>query len=161
MALLFLAAADPAVEVRAVRLTPVSSRLALRVLTSVPLPTPDVRRADHEVVVALGDASADAAMLPPLEPPVEALEFERGETGLVLKVRVAPEVPFEVVQDDTLLTVFFGEEPAEDLRAPKRARALRAALPRAPGRLRGPSPDDGGLDRRAPVRRAGGWGGWT
>jgi Putative beta-barrel porin 2 len=127
MALLLLAAADPAIEVRAIRLTPVSSRLALRVLTSAPLPAPDVRRVGDEVVVALGDASADAATLPPMEPPVEALTFERGESGLVLRVRVAPEVPFEVVQDDTLLTVFFGEEQAEDLRL-RSARELYGQL---------------------------------
>ncbi len=127
MAILFLAAADPTVEVRAVRLTPVSSRLALRVLTSVPLPAPDVRRAGDEVVVALGDASATEVALPPLETPVEALRFESGESGLALHVRVAPEVPFEVVREETLLTVLFGEEQAEELRL-KSARELYGQL---------------------------------
>ena len=69
------------------RLTPVSSRLALRVLTSVPLAAPDVRRSGEEVVIALGDVSAEAVSLPPLEPPVEALRFERGAGGLSLHVR--------------------------------------------------------------------------
>jgi hypothetical protein len=127
MALLLLAAADPAIEVRAVRLTPVSSRLALRVLTSAPLPPPEVIRAGEEVVVPLGESSAEGAALPPLEPPVEELRFERGERGLALHVRVAPEVPFEVVQDATLLTVFFGEEQADELRM-RSARELYGQL---------------------------------
>jgi hypothetical protein len=120
MAILCLASAA-AIEVRAVRLTPVSSRLALRVLTSSPLEAPDVRRAGEEVVVALGDASAEGAALPPLEPPVEDLRFERGEGGLTLRVRIAPEVPFEVVRDEALLSVLFGEELADEIR-------LRSAL---------------------------------
>jgi Putative beta-barrel porin 2 len=127
MVLLFLAASDPEIEVRAVRLTPVSSRLALRVLTSVPLPAPEVRRAGEEVVVSLGESSADAATLPPLEPPVEELRFERSGGGLALHVRVPPEVPFEVVQEDTLLTVFLGEEQADELRM-RSARELYGQL---------------------------------
>ncbi len=127
MALLILTAADPAVEVRAIRLTPVSSRLALRVLTSVPVERPDVRREGEEVVVGLGDASAEAATLPPVEPPVEDLRFERGEGGLALHVRVAPEVPFEVVREEALLTVLFGEEQADDLRL-RSARELYGQL---------------------------------
>jgi hypothetical protein len=127
MALLFLAAADPAVEVRAVRLTPVSSRLALRVLTSVPLPGADVRRAGDEVVIDLGAASAESIALPPLEPPVDELRFDGDANGLSLHVRIPPEVPFEVVRDDTLLTVLFGEEHAEDLRL-RSARELYGQL---------------------------------
>jgi hypothetical protein len=127
MALLFLAAADPAVEVRAIRLTPVASRLALRVLTSVPLPAADVRRAGDEVLIDLGPASAESIVLPPLEPPVEDLRFEGDAIGLSLHVRVPPEVPFEVVRDDTLLTLLFGEEQADDLRL-RSARELYGQL---------------------------------
>ncbi len=127
MAILILVAADPAVEVRAVRLTPVSSRLALRVLTSASLEAPDVRRVGEEVVIVLGDVSAEAVLLPPLEPPVEALRFEPGDGGLALHVKVAPEVPFETVREDSLLTVLFGEEQAEDLRL-KSARELYGHL---------------------------------
>src|SRR5262249_28074493 len=127
MALLLLAAADPAVEVRAIRLTPVSSRLALRVLTSVPVPRADLRRAGDEVLIDLGPASAESIALPPLEPPVEDLRFEGEASGLSLHVRIPPEVPFEVVRDDTLLTVLFGEEQAEDLRL-RSARELYGQL---------------------------------
>jgi hypothetical protein len=126
--LILLAAADPAVEVQAVRLTPVASRLALRVLTSVPLPAPDVRRAGDEIVIGIGEASGETVVvLPPLEPPVEELRFERGESGLTLHARVPPEVPFEVVHDETLLTVLLGEEQAEDLRL-RSARELYGQL---------------------------------
>lgn len=128
VAILCLAsAALPPVEVRAVRLTPVSSRLALRVLTSVPLTASDVRRAGGEVVVVLGPATAEAVALPPPEPPVEDLRFEREEGGLTLRLRVAPEVPFEVVREEALLTVLFGEETVEELRM-KSARELYGQL---------------------------------
>jgi len=117
MALLWLAAAvAPAAEVKAVRLTPLPSRLALRVLTSVPLENPQVVRIEDEVLIRLGEATMDELVLPAPEAPVEELHLVRGDEGLVLHVRVSPEVPFEVRQEGALLTVFFGEEQADELR---------------------------------------------
>src|SRR5262249_14860561 len=114
--LCLVAAVDATVEIQAVRLTPPPSPLALRVLTCVPVESPQVGRVGDEVVVRRAGAIADEIALPAPEEPVRALRLEHEPDALALHVQVPPEVPFEVRQDGALLTVFFGEEQADELR---------------------------------------------
>jgi hypothetical protein len=82
-------------SVRAVRVTTLDFRTAVRVLTSDDVP--------GGVVVREGD---------------EGLRVEVQEGVTVIRVRVAPEVPFELSREPGLLTVVFGEAPAPDRRGP-------------------------------------------
>ena len=115
-----LAANSPAAEreVRAVRLTTLDFRTAVRVLTSDDVPPGEVVREGDEVVIRLaGTAPVDLAP-PPLEKPLEAIRIDREPGVTVVRVKVAPEIPFEGSYEPGLLTVVFGEQPAPELRGP-------------------------------------------
>jgi hypothetical protein len=105
-------------ELRAVRLTTVDQRTAMRVLTSEDVPgAMVVREGDEIVVTVLAPAAAELA-LPSLQPPLEALGVDRRADRTILRLRVAREVPFEATHEPGMTTIFFGEQLAPELRGP-------------------------------------------
>jgi hypothetical protein len=108
-------------RVLAVRVTAAGSRQALHVLCSRPVAGAKVERQGSEVVVSLDAEAPDNLTEPPATPPLEAIRIVRRPGGVSLWVRVAPEVPFEVRRQETLVTVFFGEEGAARPVAPPAA----------------------------------------
>jgi hypothetical protein len=131
LAALALAANSPAAEpeVRAVRVTTLDFRTAIRILTSEDVPPGEVVREGEEVVIRLaGTAPVDLAP-PPLERPIEAIRVEREPGVTVVRVKVAPEVPFEGSHEPGMLTVVFGEQPAPELRGPVTPELYRLLFP--------------------------------
>jgi hypothetical protein len=122
-------------ELRAVRLTTLDFRPALRLLTSEDVPPGEVVREGGEVVIRVEAAVAEGLVLPSVAPPLEGIRVEREPPGAVLRVRVAPEVPFEATYEFGMLTVVFGELPAPDLRGPVTPELYRLLFPTgtAPG----------------------------
>ncbi len=122
-------------EVRAVRLTTLDFRPALRVLTSEDVPAGEVVREGGEVVIRVEGVAPEDLVLPAAEPPLEGIRIEREAARAVLRVRVAPEVPFEASYEPGMLTVVFGELPAPDLRGPVTPELYRLLFPTgaAPG----------------------------
>ena len=147
LAALALAAAAPAAEpeVRALRTTTLDFRAALRVLTSDDVPPGEVVREGEEVVVRVaGTAPADLA-LPRVERPLEGIRVEREGARTVVRVKVAPEVPFEASHEAGMLTVVFGEQPAPELRGPVTPDLYRRLFPTGAA---GPAPaEEVPLDR--------------
>ncbi len=99
-------------QVVAVRVTAAGSRPTLHVLCSRPVAGASVERHGNEVVVSMDAEAPDGLADPPAAPPLEAIRIVRRPGGVSLWVRVAPEVPFEVRRQETLVTVFFGGEGA-------------------------------------------------
>ena len=87
------AAADP--ELRAVRLTLLDYRPALRLLVDPSLPAGEVVREGDFVLIRVKGAAADPLPLPKVDLPLEELTLVRETDQSVVKVRIAPEVPFE------------------------------------------------------------------
>lgn len=112
-----LAVAAPP-QVVAVRLVALDGRPALRILTSRAAAEAEVRREGDAVFVSLVAEAPDDLVLPPPAAPVVALRRDAVAGRFVLRVEIAPEVPFETRRDDALLTVLFGEQPPADLRPP-------------------------------------------
>ncbi len=115
-ALAALLASHP--EVRAVRITSLDSRTAVRLLTSDDVPAATVVREGGQVVIRLPAPAVEGLMLPPAQKPIGALRLERETATTVLRLDVAPEVPFEATHEMGLMTVVFGEQPAPELRGP-------------------------------------------
>jgi hypothetical protein len=109
-------AAEP--EVRAVRVTTLDFRAAVRVLTSEDAPPGEVVREGGEVVIRIPAASPEGLALPALEKPLEGIRVEHEPGRTTVRVQVAPEVPFEASHEPGMVTVIFGEQPAPDLRGP-------------------------------------------
>ena len=109
-------AAEP--ELRAVRLTTLDFRPALRVLVEPSQPPGEVVRQGDYVLIRIPGTAAEPLPLPKVEPPLESLALEREEGHSLLKVKVAPEVVFEASYEPGMLTVVFGEQPAPELRGP-------------------------------------------
>jgi hypothetical protein len=105
-------------EVRAVRVTTLDFRVALRLLTSEDVPPGEVVREGEEVVIRVAGTALEGLVLPAVEKPLEAIRLEREPGRTVVRVRVAPEVPFDASHEPGMLTVVFGEQPAPDLRGP-------------------------------------------
>jgi hypothetical protein len=112
-----LAVAAPP-QVMAVRLVALDGRPALRILTARAAAEVEVRREGDAVLVSLAAEAPDDLVLPPPAAPVVALRRETVAGRFVLRVEIAPEVPFETRRDDAVLTVLFGEQPPADLRPP-------------------------------------------
>jgi hypothetical protein len=110
--------AEPLPEVLAVRLTTIDFRPAIRVLVSEDMPASRVTREDGEVVVRLPGVAPEELPLPQVEKPLQAIRVEREAEATVLRVAVAPEVPFETSFEPGLLTVVFGQSPDPDRRGP-------------------------------------------
>jgi hypothetical protein len=105
-------------EVLAVRLTTIDFRPAIRVLVSEDMPASRVIREGREVVVRLPGVAPEELALPEVEKPLQAIRVEREAEATVLRVTVAPEVPFEASFEPGLLTVVFGESPDPERRGP-------------------------------------------
>jgi hypothetical protein len=132
-------------QVLAVRLVAVDGRPGLRILTARALTEVDVQRRGEEVVVSLGAEAPEALSLPAPAAPIVGLTREPAAGRFVLRVRVAPEVPFETRRDDALLTVFFGERPPADLRPPVEAlyqRLFPTGSGLGPAAARAPEPTE-------------------
>jgi hypothetical protein len=126
-----LAANSPAAEpeVRAVRVTTLDFRTAVRILTSDDVPPGQVVREGEEVVIRLaGTAPVDLAPPPP-EKPLEAIRVEREPGATLVRIKVAPEVPFEGSYEPGMQTVVFGEQPAPELRGPVTPELYRLLFP--------------------------------
>jgi hypothetical protein len=137
-------AAEP--EVRAVRLTTLDFRVAVRVLTADALPPGEVRREGEEVVVRLTGEAPPDLVLPEAQPPLQGIRVEREPGRTTLRLAVAPEVPFEASHEPGLLTVVFGELPAPGLRGPVTPDLYQRLFPtgRAPGE---PEEEEPAFDR--------------
>lgn len=105
-------------EVRAVRATTLDFRPALRVLTSEGVPPGEVVREGDFVVLRIAGQAPEGLSLPVVEPPLEGIALERDGALTLLRVRVAPEVPFEASYEPGMQTIVFGELPAPELRGP-------------------------------------------
>ena len=107
-----------ALEVRAVRVTTLDFRPAVRVLTTEDVPPGEVVREGEEVVIRVAAPAVEGLALPEVERPLEGIRLEREPERTVVRVKVAPEVPFEASHEAGLLTVVFGEQAAPELRGP-------------------------------------------
>ncbi len=131
LAALTLAASTRAqeAEVRAVRATTLDFRPAIRVLVSESVPPGEVvRQGDFVVLRIAGQAPAGLA-LPAVEAPLESIALERDGAATVLRVKVAPEVPFEASHEPGMVTLVFGELPAPELRGPVTAELYANLFP--------------------------------
>lgn len=143
-----LAAAPPAPEVLAVRLTTLDQRPALRVLTTEGVPSGRVGREGGLVVIRLA-ARAAAGLAPPspLPPPLEEVRLDAEGEETVLRVKVPPEAPFEVAHEPGLTTVIFGESPPAELRPPLSPELHARLFPAGSGEAEAPpmqKREDGG-----------------
>jgi hypothetical protein len=123
LALLALPAPSPAAAadepgVLAVRLTSLDFRPALRILTAEGVKAGVVAREGDFVVIRVAANAAAELPLPPVEKPLEGIAVEREPGQTTVRVKVAPEVPFETSFEPGLLTVVFGEQPPPELRGP-------------------------------------------
>jgi hypothetical protein len=109
--LLAALATVPVPEVRAVRFTIIDHRAALRVLVSEDMPPGQIVREEAEVVIRLPGVAPENFPLPAVERPLEGLWVEREEGATVLRVNVAPDVPFEASAEPGMVTVVFGARP--------------------------------------------------
>jgi len=127
-----LVTASPA-RILAVRVETVESRQAVRVLLAGQLQRVEVRREGDEVHVRL-DAEAVAGLTPPaVSAPLRSVAVEREDGGALLRIGVAPEVPYEVQRDPSVLTVFFGElAPGAERRQADTAELYRRIFPTSP-----------------------------
>jgi hypothetical protein len=125
-----VAGAEP--DVLAVRLTTIDFRTALRVLTRESVPPGEVVREGPGVVIRVPGNAAEDLALPTVTPPLEAIHVVREPGATVLRVQVAPEVPFEPSYEPGMLTVVFGEPPAPEQRGPVTAELYRRLFPAGP-----------------------------
>jgi len=110
--MLFAALAAVSVpEVKAVRFTTIDHRAALRVLVSEDMPPGQIVREEAEVLIRLPGVAPENFPLPAVESPLEGLWVEREEGATVLRVNVAPGVPFEASAEPGMVTVVFGAQP--------------------------------------------------
>ena len=105
-------------SVRAVRVTTLDFRTAVRVLTTNDVPGAMVVREGEEVVIRIPAAPEGALPAPAVEAPLAGLRVEVQEGVTLVRVKVAPEVPYELSQEPGMTTVVFGEAPAPELRGP-------------------------------------------
>jgi hypothetical protein len=99
------------------------------VLTSEDAPAGQVVREGEEVVIRVPAAAPESLVLPAVEPPLEGIRVEREPALTTLRVKVAPEVPFEASHEPGMLTVVFGELPAPELRGPVTADLYQRLFP--------------------------------
>jgi hypothetical protein len=118
LALLLLSVAAVPPQVLAVRLSAQGERSVLSVLTSSVPTSVETRREGEEVVLVVGGLARPGLEMPAPLPPVEAIRSLPEEGRLVLRLRVAPEVPFELRRADTLVSLVFGESGLRELASP-------------------------------------------
>ena len=100
------------------RATTLDFRPALRVLTSEQVPPGEVVREGEFVLLRIAGVAPEGLALPAVDPPLEGIALERAGALTIIRVKVAPEVPFEASHEPGMLTVVFGELPAPELRGP-------------------------------------------
>ncbi len=105
-------------EVRAVRSTTLDFRPAIRVLTSESVPSGEVAREGEFVVLKIAGRAPPGLALPAVDAPLQSIALERDGSVTLVRIKVAPEVPFEASFEPGMLTLVFGELPAPDLRGP-------------------------------------------
>jgi hypothetical protein len=138
-------AAEP--EVRAVRVTTIDFRAAVRVLTSEGVPPGEVVREGGEVVIRVPAAAPEGLALPALEKPLEGIRVEREPGRTIVHVQVAPEVPFEASHEPGMLTVVFGELPAPELRGPVTPELYARLFPTGASGTAAPPAEEAGVGR--------------
>jgi hypothetical protein len=112
------ATVSAAPSVDAVRVTTLDFRTAVRVLTSAGVPAATVAREGGEVVIRVPAATADRIPAPTVEAPITSITIEARDGATVVRIRVAPEVPYEASHEPGMMTVVFGESPSPELRGP-------------------------------------------
>lgn len=105
-------------ELRALRATTLDFRPAIRVLTSPSVPPGEVVREGEFVVLRIAARAPAELPLPAVEKPIESVAVERDGEATLVRVKVAPEVPFEASHEPGMQTLVFGEQPAPELRGP-------------------------------------------
>jgi hypothetical protein len=110
-----LAVAAPP-QVLAVRVASVDGRQGLRILTNSVPGEVQVTRESDEVVVSVAAQAPAALVLPAPLAPLLGLRSVRTAGRFVLRVKIAPEVPFETRREGTMTTILFGEQAPADLR---------------------------------------------
>ena len=138
-------AASP--EVRAVRVTTLDFRPAVRVLTTDDVPPGEVVREGEEVAIRVPAPAAEDLALPAVERPLEGIRLEREPERTVVRVKVAPEVPFEASYEAGMLTVVFGELPAPELRGPVTPELYQQLFPTGATGTGAPGEEEKGFDR--------------
>ena len=109
-ALMLAAAAGPKPAVVSVHADKIEGRAAVAVVTTTAPVRVGLERVDTEVRLTL-DARLPAAFGPVAAvPPLEAIQVAATTGGVLVTVRVARDVPYEVRRQGTLLTVLFGEK---------------------------------------------------
>ncbi len=101
-------------EVRAVRLTSLDSRTALRVLTSEDVPETSFLRDGRQIVIRFPAPAVEGFVLPSAQEPIAALHLELEETASVLRIDVGPEIPVESMYEPGMMTLVFGERGAQE-----------------------------------------------
>src|SRR5206468_10059608 len=76
------------------------------------------QREGAEVAIVLEATALPGLSLPPPVAPVQALRLVREPGRTSLRVTVAPEVPFELRREETLVSVVFGERTLAETVAP-------------------------------------------
>jgi hypothetical protein len=112
-----LAAVSP-YQVKAVRLTTIDERPALRILVSEDMPAGQIVRKGGEVLIQLPGVAPENFPLPEVRRPLEGLWVDREEARTVIRVNVGPDVPFEGSYEPGMVTVVFGEQPDPARRGP-------------------------------------------
>jgi hypothetical protein len=103
-----LAAPPRLLEVRSER---VEGRPAVVVVAAAPLLDVSVRRDGADLVVSLGATAPGLLSAPAVPAPLEAVRVERFAGGVQLRVRVAPEVSYEVRREGDRLVLLFAPAP--------------------------------------------------
>ena len=131
------------------RATTLDFRPALRVLTSEQVPPGEVVREGDFVLLRIAGAAPEGLALPAVDPPLEGIALERDGALTLIRVKVAPEVPFEASHEPGMLTVVFGELPAPELRGPVTPELYMRLFP-APAQDTGPEGARGGRPPAGP-----------
>jgi hypothetical protein len=116
VALLAAIGAASAPEVRAVRVTTIDYRTAIRVLVSDDMPPAEIVREGEELLIRLPGVAPENFPLPAAERPLEGFWVDHEEGATVLRVNVASDVPYEASYEPGMVTVLFGEPPSPELR---------------------------------------------
>jgi hypothetical protein len=115
-------------EVRSERL---EGRPAVVVVAGGALADVAVRRDGSEVVMSLVAVAPEALAAPAVAPPLEALRIERAGGRVELRVRVPPEVPYEVRREVDRLVLVFGTAAPSRASGPSAADLYQGLFPLA------------------------------
>jgi hypothetical protein len=111
-----------------VRSAVLESRPAVEVVTSGMLSAVGVRRDGLEVVLTLAADGSGVTSEVPARPPLESIRVERAPLGVAVRIRVAPEIAYEVRRQGSVLTVLFEARVLEPM-APPAPRSSGASPP--------------------------------